>query len=56
MRQEIFKNGETLAAVLTVDGAWLDTAIRKLAAPPPEVTTLYERCPKSPEFAWEEAP
>ncbi len=56
MRQEIFKNGETLAAVLTVDGAWLDTAIRKLAAPPPEVTTLYERFPKSPEFAWEEAP
>ena len=56
MRHEVIKNGEILAAVLIVDGAWLDTSIRKLAAPPPEVRALYEAFPKSPEFAWEEVP
>ncbi|MEY2918008.1 MAG: hypothetical protein RIS73_1722 [Bacteroidota bacterium] len=31
---EIGKNGDTLAAVVTVDGAWMDTQKRKLAMPP----------------------
>ena len=56
MRHEVIKNGDTLAAVITVDGAWLDTAKRKLAAPPKEIQTLYEIFPKSGGFAWEEVP
>jgi acyl-CoA thioester hydrolase len=31
---EIWKNPETLAAIVTVDGAWLDTVNRKLMVPP----------------------
>lgn len=56
MRHQVWKNGDTLAAVITVDGAWLDTARRKLAAPPKEILELYERFPKSENFAWEEVP
>jgi acyl-CoA thioester hydrolase len=56
MRHEVFKNADTLSAVVTVDGAWLDTGKRKLAAPPGEILELYERFPKSPEFVWEELP
>ena len=54
MRHEVVKNRDTVAAVLTVDGAWLDTVRRKLAAPPAEIQQLYERFPKSADFAWEE--
>lgn len=56
MRHEVVKNGEVLAAVLTVDGAWMDTVRRRLAAPPEGLRLLYERFPKTPEFTWEEVP
>lgn len=56
MRHEVWKNGDTLAAVITIDGAWLDTAKRKLAIPPKEILDLYERFPKSEGFVWEEVP
>lgn len=56
MRHQVIKNGDTVAAVITVDGAWLDTARRKLAVPPVDIRQLYERFPKSDGFAWEEVP
>jgi acyl-CoA thioester hydrolase len=34
MVHEIIKNTDTIAAVLTVDGAWMDTQKRKLVLPP----------------------
>ncbi|HAK12374.1 MAG TPA: thioesterase, partial [Chitinophagaceae bacterium] len=34
MRHEIYKNGDTLSAIITIDGAWIDIAKRKLAVPP----------------------
>ena len=50
MVHEIYKNEETLAAVITADGAWLDTTIRKLTLPPQVVISLFETAPKTATF------
>ena len=47
---EIFKANNMVAAVITVDGAWLDTEKRKLALPPHSFNTLYELVPKTVDF------
>lgn len=44
---EIWKNGDTLAAVITVDGAWMDTIKRKIAAPPEAFKKAFEAIPKA---------
>lgn len=53
MRHEVIKNRETIAAVINVDGAWIDTKLRKLAVPPASVVNFYEIFPKAPDFAWD---
>lgn len=50
MVHEIYKNDETLAAIITADGAWLNTIIRKLTAPPEIITSLFESAPKTATF------
>ncbi|MEO6315319.1 MAG: thioesterase family protein [Chitinophagaceae bacterium] len=55
MQHQIFKNNEILAAVLTLEGAWLDTRLRKLTVPPPEVQQAFELAPKTAMFEWMEA-
>ena len=47
---EIWKNGDTLAAVVTVDGAWLDTVKRKLTVPPESYQKAFAAIPKSEHF------
>ena len=49
---EIIKNAETLAATVTVDGAWLDTRLRKLAAPPLQIFEIFDKVPKTEYFKW----
>lgn len=51
MVHEIYKNNETLAAIITADGAWLNTATRKLALPPAVVVSLFENAPKTSGFS-----
>ncbi len=51
---EIFKNEETLAATVTVDGAWMDTVARKLTIPPTEWVHLFDKAPKSDTFSLNE--
>ncbi|NCI50585.1 thioesterase [Sediminibacterium roseum] len=46
MVHEIYKNEDTLAAVLTIDGAWMDTEKRKLVAPPDFFREVFEKLPK----------
>ncbi len=41
-----FKEDGTLAANLTVDGAWMDVVIRKLKLPPRELLLLFNELPK----------
>lgn len=51
MVHEIYKNADTLAALITIDGAWIDTAIRKLTLPPQDVINLFETAPKTNTFS-----
>ena len=52
MIHEIIKDGETLSAILTVDGAWMHTGLRKLTAPPDIIHTAFEDLPKTADFSW----
>lgn len=52
IQHQVTKNGETLSAVLTVDGAWMNVIQRKLATPPNEVFTVFEQMPKAESFMW----
>ncbi len=42
---EIWKNGDTLAATVTVDGAWMDVVKRKLVAPPELFQQVFAQMP-----------
>jgi acyl-CoA thioester hydrolase len=51
--QHNIKKGEgVLSAQLTVDGAWLHTAHRKLAPPPEQVLTVFNEMAKAENFEW----
>jgi acyl-CoA thioester hydrolase len=52
IRHQLTKNGSELAAVITADGAWINTQERKLATPPEEFAAVFHQMPKSAEFAW----
>src|SRR5947209_18109716 len=51
IRHQITK-GETVCAVLTVDGAWMDVRKRKLASPPEKVHEVFSQMPQAEEFEW----
>lgn len=51
---EIWKNGDTLCAILTVDGAWMDTHARKLTILPEISRPSFENIPRTDDFAWVE--
>jgi acyl-CoA thioester hydrolase len=52
IQHTIRKNEQTISAILTCDGAWIDTSIRKLAAPPEQVTKVFSSMPVSENFQW----
>lgn len=52
MRHTIVKNGDIIAAIINLDGAWMDTVKRKLITPPELVVNTYDVMPKSEDFAW----
>jgi acyl-CoA thioester hydrolase len=47
------KNGDETAAIITVDGAWIDVVQRKLTIPPDKVTHVFEKMPKAELFIWD---
>lgn len=47
---ELYINGDTLAAVVTVDGAWMDTKLRKITIPPDEFKAGFDRIPRTEPF------
>ena len=51
-RHTMMKNPETVAAILTVDGAWIDIAKRKLANPYEVVKATFEAMPRASDFEW----
>ena len=52
IQHKIVKNDDALSAIITVDGAWLDIAKRRLAIPPPEVFEVLSQMPKGENFQW----
>ncbi len=52
IQHHIVKNGDALAAVLSVDGAWLNVVERKLASPPVQVFEVFNQMPKAEGFEW----
>lgn len=51
MQHEIIKNGDIVAAVITVDGAWMNTAKRRLTVPPDFVSATMDKLPRAEDFA-----
>ncbi|MBC7903377.1 MAG: thioesterase family protein [Gemmatimonadaceae bacterium] len=52
MQHNIYKNGDTLSAIITLDGAWIDIEKRKLTIPPAKVMEGFEEMPKAVSFEW----
>ncbi|HEV7621754.1 MAG TPA: thioesterase family protein [Flavisolibacter sp.] len=52
IQHHIYKDKDNLAAVLNVDGAWMDINKRKLATPPEEVHMVFSKMPMAENFEW----
>ena len=50
MQHQIFKNDDILSATINIEGAWMDTQLRKLTAPPEPVISLFENTQKTVDF------
>lgn len=50
LRHHFRKEDSTLAAIINIDGAWMDLTKRKLAVPGEIITHVFEQFPKSPGF------
>ena len=50
IRHEIFRGDGIKAAVVNVDGAWLDMTKRKLTLLPPEISKIFMDAPKSVDY------
>jgi len=50
MINELLVNGDNLAAVITVEGAWMDTKHRKVTAPPEAFKKGFDAIPKTINF------
>jgi len=52
IRHNIIKNENTISAIITVDGAWIDTLQRKLSVPPPVAEKVFSQMPVDENFQW----
>ena len=50
LRHTFFKEGDKLAAIINMDGAWLDLTKRRLAQPPEFVKDIFRSFSKSKDF------
>ncbi|MDB5112004.1 MAG: hypothetical protein JWR67_3118 [Mucilaginibacter sp.] len=55
IRHEIFRSDGIKAAIINVDGAWIDMEKRKLAELPEELSTLFMMTPRSSDYIEEAA-
>ena len=52
IQHTVVKNNDIVAAIITVDGAWLNITKRKLATPPGEVLDVFSQMPLAENFQW----
>jgi acyl-CoA thioester hydrolase len=50
IRHELFRSDGVKAAIINVDGAWIDMEKRKLAVLPQELSDLFMKTPKSVDY------
>lgn len=50
LRHNFHKAGGTLAAIINLDAAWINTKLRKLTKPGPFVQEVFKKFPPSPEL------
>lgn len=50
IRHEIYRQDDVKAAIINVDGAWIDMAVRKLTALPQELAGLFASAPRSADY------
>ena len=50
IRHEIFRSDGVKAAIINVDGAWIDMEKRKLAVLPQELSDLFMKTPRSADY------
>lgn len=53
---EFVREDGTVCATLNLDGAWIDTKLRKLAVLPPDVAEEFLRIPHTDTFEWQTVP
>jgi acyl-CoA thioester hydrolase len=53
IQHQVIKNGDILCAVLSVDGAWMNVAQRKLMSPPEKVLEVFAQMPRAENFEWQ---
>lgn len=51
-RHRLVKDDGTLCAVITLNGAWIDTIKRKLTTPPQVIASSFDHLPKAEDFQW----
>lgn len=52
IRHQIIKNENVIAALITVDGAWINTLQRRLATPEKIVADVFNAMPMDKDFEW----
>lgn len=52
IRHIILMENNVHSAILTIDGTWLDTTIRKMVIPPPAAVNMLKAMPLSDDFCW----
>ena len=50
MRHNIYKQNDKIAAIITVEGAWIDMATRKLTPPPADMLEYFEALEKTEDY------
>jgi acyl-CoA thioester hydrolase len=53
IRHEIYRSDDIKAAIINVDGAWIDVGVRKLTALPADMAGVFATAPKSADYVQE---
>jgi acyl-CoA thioester hydrolase len=52
IQHHLYKEGNVLAAIINVDGAWIDIEKRRLTVPDISIQKIFDDFPRSADFQW----